>query len=135
MVAQHDLPFIQFNFACVGLAPMPEAIAPDLLEKVRRECESRSLAIVGVSGTFNMIHPEAGQRAEGLRRLEVLAPAVRALGCDFISLCTGTRDAQDMWRSHPDNDTPEAWRDLRATLQQAVQIAERHNILHSCGPK
>ena len=134
-IAAHALPSIQFNFACVGLPPMPDVIAPELLEQVRRECEARGLAIVGVSGTFNMIHPDAAQRAEGLRRLEVLAPAVRALGCNFISLCTGTRDTQDMWRDHPENNAPEAWQDLQTTLQQAVLIAERHDILLGLEPE
>jgi sugar phosphate isomerase/epimerase len=114
---------------------MPDALAPDLLQQVRSECEARDIAIVGVSGTFNMIHPDAAQRADGLRRLEVLAPATRALGCQFISLCSGTRDAQDMWRAHPDNDTPEAWKDLQTTLQQAIQIAGRHDILLGVEPE
>lgn len=135
VIAQYGLHSIQFNFACVGLPSMPEVVVPEVLEQVRRDCETRGIGIVGVSGTFNMIHPDAAQRAGGLRRLEVLAPAVRAMGCDFISLCTGTRDAQDMWRSHPDNGTPEAWRDLGVTLEQAVQIAERHNILLGLEPE
>jgi sugar phosphate isomerase/epimerase len=33
-----------------------------------------------------------------------------------------------MWRRHPDNDTPEAWRDMIAALREAVQIAEEHAL-------
>ena len=46
----------------------------------------------------------------------------------MITLCTGTRDAQDQWRAHPDNGTAEAWRDLLAAMESAITTAERWNI-------
>jgi sugar phosphate isomerase/epimerase len=133
-VAQ-GLHLIQFNFSCVDLPPMPDVIALEVARQVRRECELRSVSVVGVSGTFNMAHPELAQREDGLRRLSVLAPAVRALGCNFISLCTGTRDPQDMWRAHPENNSPEAGRDLRMTMEQAVAIADEHDVLLGIEPE
>src|SRR5437867_4117009 len=79
-VVAHELRCIQFNFACAGLPSLPETIAPQLLQQIRRDCESRGIAIAGVSGTFNMIHPDQAARAAGLRGLKTLAPAARALG-------------------------------------------------------
>jgi len=64
--------------------------------------------MAAISGTFNMCHPEQAERAKNLVRLRVLAGACRPLGVSVITLCTGSRDPQDMWRRHPDNDTPEA---------------------------
>jgi sugar phosphate isomerase/epimerase len=69
----------------------------------------RNLTMAAVSGTFNMIHPNPRKRRDGLRRLGVLAGACGQLGTSVITLCTGTRDPEDMWRSHPENDVPEAW--------------------------
>jgi len=134
-VVAHGLRAIQFNFACVGLPPMPDTVAPALLEQIRGECESRRIDITGVSGTFNMAHPDARPRAEGLRRLATLAPATRALGCNFISLCTGTRDPQDMWRAHLENDSPAALYDLRTTMEQALAIANEHDVLLGIEPE
>lgn len=66
--------------------------------------------IVAVSGTYNMIHPDPAVRHAGHRRLAILAERC-AVRCRRVSsLCTGTRDAVDQWKEHPDNNTPEAWR-------------------------
>ena len=91
--------------------------------------------MAAVSGTFNMIHPDPAQRADGLRRLAVLAAACGALGTRLITLCTGTRDPEDMWRRHPANDTPDAWRDLLASLEVALAAAERHDVFLGVEPE
>ena len=95
----------------------------------------RHIALVAVSGTFNMIHPDAEVRRDGLRRLGVLAGACERLGTSTITLCTGTRDPEDMWRRHPDNARPEAWRDLLATMQEALEMAEEHGITLAFEPE
>jgi sugar phosphate isomerase/epimerase len=58
----------------------------------------------------------------------MLASVCKQLGTDVITLCTGTRDPGDMWRRHPDNDTPAAWKDLLASLTEALAIAEKYNV-------
>src|SRR5262245_53772375 len=98
---------VQFNFACAGLPSLPDALETSLLERIQRAARVHHLALAAVSGTFNMIHPDAAQRAAGLRSLEVVGAACSVLGTKLVTLCTGTRDAQDMWRVHPDNGTPE----------------------------
>jgi sugar phosphate isomerase/epimerase len=45
------------------------------------------------------------------------------MGTSLITLCTGTRDPQNMWRRHPDNDKPEAWKDLQASMREAIRVA------------
>jgi sugar phosphate isomerase/epimerase len=52
-----------------------------------------------------------------------------------VTLCTGTRDATDMWKVHPDNGTPEAWVALRAELDFALELAERHGIALGVEPE
>src|SRR5206468_2393426 len=53
----------------------------------------------------------------------------------IITLCTGTRDPDDMWRRHPDNDTPEAWQDLLASMHEAARIAEENNVTLAFEPE
>ncbi len=50
------------------------------------------------------------------------------MGAPMITLCTGTRDAEDQWRGHPDNASPEAWRDLLASMERALAIADRYDV-------
>lgn len=127
-VVSHGLHCIQFNFACAGLPSLPEHIEPALADRVRRAAEARRISMAAVSGTFNMIHPDVRQRREGLHRLSMLASACEQLGTKVITLCTGTRDPNDMWRRHPDNDTPTAWKDLLASLAESLAIAEKYDV-------
>ena len=125
----------QFNMSAAGLSSMPEEIAPELADRIRVAADQRGITLVAVSGTFNMIHPDIEVRRDGLRRLDVLAGACDRLGTSTITLCTGTRDPQDMWRRHPDNARPEAWRDLLATLQKALETAEKHDVTLAFEPE
>jgi sugar phosphate isomerase/epimerase len=127
-VAANGIESVQFNMACCGLPSMPDEVSASLAEEVRAAHAARGISMAAVSGTFNMIHPDTAVRETGLRRLRVLAGAARAMGTGLITLCTGSRDAQDMWRRHPDNDLPDAWRDLVASLEKALQIAEQHDV-------
>jgi len=134
-VSGHGLECVHFNFQAVGLPSMPEAISPELCDRIARSLAERDLAMATVSGTFNMIHPDVEKRREGLGRLEVIASAARRLGTSVISLCTGTRDPHDKWRWHPANDTPEAWSDLVASMREAMTIAERHDVVMAIEPE
>ena len=117
-----------FNMACCGLAPMPDHIAAGTAEAVAGAAKAAGVSLVGLSGTWNMIHPDPAVRATGLRRLEVLASVSGAMGVRLITLCTGTRDPVDQWRAHPENGTAEVWRDLLANMEQAIAIAERYGV-------
>ena len=134
-LAGYGLGETQFNMSVAGLSPLPEEIAPALADRVREAADERQIALVAVSGTFNMIHPDKEVRRDGLRRLGVLAGACDRLGTSTVTLCTGTRDPKDMWRRHPDNTRPEAWRDLLATMQEALETAEEQGVTLAFEPE
>ncbi len=134
-VRAHEMGCVQFNMSCAGLRQMPEEIPPELADRILEEMNRRDLTMSAVSGTFNMIHPDPERRGDGLRRLEVLAGACRRMGTSVITLCTGTRDPEDMWRHHPDNDTPGAWRTLLASMEQALRVAEEHKVTLAFEPE
>jgi sugar phosphate isomerase/epimerase len=125
----------QYNMACSGLAAMPDSISSKDAEAVGGAAREAGVTIAGVSGTYNMIHPDPAIRATGLRRLDVIAAACARMSTNLITLCTGTRDAQDQWRHHPDSGTPEAWRDLLEEIAGAIDIAERHGVYLGIEPE
>ncbi len=118
----------QFNLSCVGLDQLPEAISPQLIAEVRACFARHDVVMSAISGTYNMIHPDDAVLADNLRRLRVLADACQALGTQVITICSGTFDADDMWRRHPDNDTPAAWARLVATLERALPVAQAAGV-------
>ncbi|MFL5337501.1 MAG: sugar phosphate isomerase/epimerase family protein [Geminicoccaceae bacterium] len=118
----------QFNMASIGLPAMPDAIPDAVLADLGAAAAESGVAIVALSGTYNIIHPDPTVRADGLRRLGVMLTAARRLGVGLVTLCTGTRDALDQWRHHPDNATPSAWADLCREMAQAVAMAEAAGV-------
>lgn len=134
-VQAHGLSAVQFNLACAGLPSLPDEIDPALAGEIRRAAEKRGIEIAAVSGTFNMIHPDPQVRQAGLRRLRVLAAACRELGTRIITLCTGTRDPEDMWRWHPENASPEAWADLLEGMEEALKTAEQAQVTLAFEPE
>jgi sugar phosphate isomerase/epimerase len=134
-VAAHGIRVVQFNLSCAGLPTLPDALDAAACAAIRAAHAERGLTMAAVSGTYNMIHPDPQVRSDGLRRLAVLAAACAALGTSLITLCTGSRDAENMWRRHPDNDTPAAWRDLLASMAGAAAIAEQHGVTLGIEPE
>ncbi|MBI4325245.1 MAG: sugar phosphate isomerase/epimerase [Chloroflexi bacterium] len=134
-VAQHGVQCIQFNFSCAGLPNMPERMEPALLDRIRQAFEERNLKMSAVSGTFNMIHPDLKERRQGLLRLRELTSACPRLGTSVVTLCSGTRDPENMWRGHPENNSPTAWRDLCHSLAKALSFAEEFGITLGVEPE
>ena len=126
---------VQLSLDCAGVPAMPEEISAELANRIRREAAGRGITIASVQGTFNMSHPDAEHRRAGLRQLRVLAEACAALGTSKIHLCTGTRDRQSMWRRHPDNNSPAAWRDMAACVREATDIAEQTGVVLGFEPE
>ena len=119
---------VQYNMACSGLPAMPDAIPAAVTAAVRAAAAREGVAIAAVSGTYNMIHPDLAVREAGLRRLGVLIAAAGAMGTGMVTLCTGTRDADDQWRHHPDNASTESWHDLRVEMAKAAALAEAAGV-------
>lgn len=134
-VAGHGVHAVQFNMSCAGVEEMPDTIDPALIATIRQEMTARGITMSAISGTFNMIHPNLAERQAGLRRLRTLAAACAGLGTSVITLCTGTRNIESMWRAHPDNGSEEAWRDLAVSMQEAVTIGEEFGVIMAFEPE
>ena len=134
-VANHGIGCMQFGLSSAGVTELPPHIDANLCDKIREEMGTRNITMTALGGTYNMIHPDVQRRADGLRNLRVLASACERLGTSVITLCTGSRDPNNMWRHHPDNDSPEAWDDLVVSMRQAIQVAEEYQVTLAFEPE
>ena len=126
---------VQFDLASAVGHTFPTELSQDTVEAVKVAFFERELKLAALSGTYNMIDPDPQVRqtgAEGLNRVIALAPR---LGTNVVTLCTGSRDPSNMWRKHPDNDTPEAWADLLVQMEEAVRVAEKYGITLGVEPE
>ena len=124
-VVEHDVHHLQYHVPASG---------PSVAE-IREEMDARQITISALSGTYNMIDPDVGKRHAGLRMLRSVAEKCAPMRTSVITLCTGSRDPQSMWRAHPDNNTPEAWRDLVESMKQALAVAEEYDVVLALEPE
>ena len=81
-----------------------------------------------MSATFNVIHPDVGQRARQTAEAVRLIGLTPRLGADVVTLCTGTRNTENMWHAHPANDDADAWCDLRTSLDRLLEAADAAGV-------
>ena len=134
-IAAHGLTCTQFNMACAGLPTLPDEIDQPTQDTIRSEFARYGIRMSAISGTFNMIHPDLKKRSADLNRLRTLIEACPGLGTRIVTLCSGTRHPDNMWRAHPDNHSPEAWRDLLASLEVVLPLAEAQGIFLAFEPE
>lgn len=127
-VAAAGFGLTQLNLSCLGLPTLPPLGADVGFPAIAAAFAAQGVAIWGLSATYNIIHPDVAVRNEGTARAKALIDQAPALGASVVTLCTGTRDAQDMWRAHPGNATDDAWRDMRASLDQLLTAAEGSGV-------
>ncbi len=126
---------VQLNLQSAGRTSLPEELPEETARAIGAVFSSRGLKVAAVSASFNAAHPDAEVRAQGVRCVALLASRCRWLGAGIITLCTGSRDTQSMWRSHPGNDTPEAWRDSVETIRRLLDATEDTGVTLAFEPE
>lgn len=127
-VIQYGFDTVHFNMACASAETMPRYISDAAVDQIKSALKQHNVGLCGISATFNAIHPDRSLREDGIQRFKELASKSRRLGSDFLTLCTGTRNAESMWEYHPQNDSTEAWRDLVETVSHLVRIADEFDV-------
>jgi sugar phosphate isomerase/epimerase len=125
----------QFNFSAIGLDTLHPGAQPRDFEQVALAFRQHGTDLWGLSATYNVIHPDRKVRDARTRDAVRLIGMSGLLGVTAVTLCTGTRDPRDMWTWHPDNQSPAAWRDMRATLDALLPAAAAANIVLGIEPE
>ncbi|WP_296747517.1 sugar phosphate isomerase/epimerase [Mesorhizobium sp.] len=118
----------QFNLACAGLPSMPDSVPDAAIRAIEAASRHSGIGLAALSGTYNMAHPDQNVRDDGVRRLAVVIEAAAKLSIPLVTLCTGTRNAEDQWAHHPDNADPSAWADMAREMEKALRLAEHHGV-------
>jgi sugar phosphate isomerase/epimerase len=126
---------IQVNLSSAGLASLPDMVPPGVAVQFCQEARARGIRLAALSGTYNMAHPDAKVREASRAGFQNVVSAAREMGAPIVSLCTGSRDPHDMWKFHPENDSDEAWKDLRSELELALRVAQEAGIRLAIEPE
>ncbi len=133
---------LHFNFTCAGLPALPSRLEREQCVAIHDAFNARGLRMLGVSATYNTVHPDRVRRAAWTSSAVRVIEFAPTLGAPLVSLCTGTRNPNGMWQGSPGNQDPSAWDDLLHTLEPLVSAAEgagvalgiepeRHNVISS----
>jgi pimeloyl-ACP methyl ester carboxylesterase/sugar phosphate isomerase/epimerase len=131
----HGFGLVHFSFRAIGADTLPADLGAATCELIRHAFTAHSIRMIGVSATYNLIHPDRTYRTERTRRACRLIKAAPALGTSFVTLCTGTRDNADMWRRHPDNDSETAWAEMREEVDHLLEAAEEAEVTLGIEPE
>ena len=134
-VAGFGLSSVQLDLTSAGLPEQPESVDATQAARIRTAFARHGITIAALSGTFNMIDPDPARLQASIAAYPILLDWCRALGCAVVTACTGTRNPRSMWRAHPDNALPEAWTDLRYTLDQVLPAAEARGVTVAFEPE
>lgn len=126
---------VQYNMACSGVGSLPEQISAETAARVRVASIEAGVEIAAISATYNMIHPDISKREAGRRSFEAIAANARQMGSKLLTVCTGSRDAEDQWRHHPENESEDAWHEMIAEFRLLLDIAKRYDILIGVEPE
>jgi sugar phosphate isomerase/epimerase len=129
-VAAAGFGLVQLNLSAAGLPtlPGPAELARLDFAAIRRAFGAWAIRIWGLSASYNMIHPDPAVRDAQTEAAAALIGRAPELGAAAVTLCTGTRDPDNMWRRHPGNDDPQAWKDLRVSLDRLLPAADAAGV-------
>lgn len=112
-----------WNYAAIGKPTLYDDPHGAAADAVRQAFAEVGVGIPSVSATYNMIHPNPDLRGRTNEQAARFITGVAGLGADVVTLCTGTRNAQNMWGAHPDNRDQSAWSDFRRSMDVLLDAA------------
>lgn len=134
-MAGYGLDCTQFNAACLDIPSLPDQIDVPLWNRAAGAAESAGIRVAALSATFNLLDENKSRLTESFRRLKGLAYGATILGTNLLTLCSGTRNQQDMWTYHPQNQSDEAWREMIDAMRQALEIAVEYDVYLGIEPE
>lgn len=135
-IAELGFECAQFAFASIdeaecevtGAIEIPEFIPEGLPGRIVKSARARGLSVAALNGTYNMAHPDADVRAEGAKRFLTLLEAASAMEVPFITICTGSRSLESLWKRHPDTGSAEAFFDMEENMALILPRAEKLGV-------
>lgn len=135
-VLAHDIRHVQFNLGSLNIkGPLPEKIAA-AHATVRHETEKRGITVAAMAGNqANIVDPDPDKRLDNIERMKLLIAGCSGVGTSVLATCTGSRNPENMWRTHSDNSSPETWQVLCESYAQLLPHAEAHGVTLAFEPE
>ncbi|MFG1967430.1 sugar phosphate isomerase/epimerase family protein [Nonomuraea sp. NPDC049028] len=134
-VAAAGFTLAQFNFSAIATPTLAPDVSAATVASVGQTFRDAGVSLWGLSATYNIINPDQARRTEQTHDAARLIRLSPALEVTAVTLCSGTRNADNMWADHPDNRSPAAWADLRTTLDTLLEAAAEAGVTLGIEPE
>ncbi len=134
-VAGHGFDLTQLNLSSMGAPTLPALDHQPDYRAIADAFAGAGVQIWGLSATYNVIHPDPALRTAETAKAVALIERAGQVGVTAVTLCTGTRNPDNMWKAHPDNTSAAAWSDLLDTLDQLIPAARAAGITLGVEPE
>ena len=132
-----ELTQVQLNLNALGIPTIPTG--DDLkhldFKELSESFSARGRTLWGISATYNTAHPDLSIRRTGTRDAARFISRMRPSGAVAATLCSGSRNPDNMWGRHPETSSEEAWRDFRESLDLLLPAAEESGVLLAIEPE
>lgn len=125
----------QMNLSSFGMESLPTRLDLAALTQGKQAAARLGITLCALSGTYNMAHPDPATRKAMRPKFENVLAAAVLIGAPVVTLCTGSRDAGNMWAEHPENASPAAWADFRDELDWALEAAAVKGLVLAIEPE
>lgn len=133
-MAGEGLVTAQWNFSAIGQPTVSDDRSEAEYAQVRVAMAASGLSVWGLSCTYNLLEADLSRRSDlnaAAVQMISLAPALRATA---VTICTGSR-APDGWTYHPDNQSSQAWKEMRAGLDPLLAAADQAGVVIGVEPE
>jgi len=94
-----------------------------------RRLQTAELPVAALGGYRNIVAPDEAIRRGNIAFLKRCLEIAPQFGTTIMATETGTRNREREWASSPENQGPEAWATLCASLGELLPVAERHGTV------
>jgi sugar phosphate isomerase/epimerase len=97
--------------------------SPAACRAVRETFRGNGLSIAAIAGYLNPIARDPARRRANLDRMKAMLERARDLGSPYVATETGSLHPHDDWAPHPDNETPAAFDQTCAAVDELARHA------------
>jgi sugar phosphate isomerase/epimerase len=129
MIRESGYRSTQFNLSVMGLSTTStKPVSKKHIDQYLDAVAKTGIEVPIVSATCNLVHPNRIKRIECIEGVLRVMEFCEAVGVGCISLCSGTRDDNDMWAFHPENASKQAWKDLVISLKDILSSSSGSSV-------
>ena len=135
VIAKNGYSTAHYNMTCSGLESVPDYISERILNDIKNAIKNNAIDICSLSGTYNIVHPNKKIKIKGEQNFKILASLATKIPVKLITLCTGTKNSNDQWCIHKDNNLNTTWKEMLNSIERLILIAEKHDIILGIEPE